>query len=83
MSQRKMYRAFGFLVAANTEAILLLVGAISSSQWLDEHYPLSIGWLPINLLVALVIIVHSWTRIFRALVAKERPNGSKQDGSVS
>lgn len=75
-----MYRAFGFLVAANTEAVLLLVGAISTADWLDEHYPLKIKWLPINLVIALVIIVHSWMRMFRALVAKESKEPHDTDG---
>jgi len=60
----KIYRPFGFVMAANIEAIVVFLGAWKIGEWLNSSYPKSFNWLLITFLLGVVIVIISWARLF-------------------
>lgn len=65
------YRSLATLLAANFEALGMLLMAWWGGGWLEEHYPIFMNWYAITFLAALSMIVISWFRMFRDLTRKK------------
>jgi len=65
-----MNRAIAYLLAANSEAVILFLGAWWVGQWLNENYPKTFSWYMVTFLVAALVIFHSWYLMVRALLQK-------------
>ena len=68
----KMTKAFGYIIAANFEAVALLVGAWLVGDWLNENVAQNFSWMPITFGAAIVVLVHSWYVIFKTLMRMDR-----------
>lgn len=63
----KNYKAFGLVMAANVEAIVLFIVAQWVGTWLNQNYPRDSDWHQISYLMAVLILGVSWYRMFRFL----------------
>ncbi len=55
-------------MAANFEAVVILVMAHEGGKWLNAHYPGEIDWAKSCYLTAIIIIGVLWFRMFRYMV---------------
>lgn len=58
------YKALAYLMAANFEAVAVFVSAWYIGEWLTVKYPEVIDWFIVTFSVAIVVVVHSWYRLF-------------------
>ena len=79
---RNQYKAFGYLTAANTEAIALVIAAWYGGEWLNSNYDIGIDWYIVTFPTAVLIIFKSWYRIYTVLtkppkesLESEQPTG--------
>lgn len=56
----------GLMLAANFEAVVVVIVAIEVSEWLEELAP-HVAWLPICLVAGLFVIIWSWVYIVMQL----------------
>jgi len=63
----KNNQAMSYLIAANMEAVMLLLGAWQGGEWLNEKFPGTTNWYLITFSLAILIMIHSWYVIFRLL----------------
>lgn len=66
------YRLLGYVMAANFEAIGLFVGASLIADWLDKEYPRQWPWSQVTILVAIVLLVISWSKMMMLLMKRSR-----------
>ena len=66
------YRLLGYVMAANFEAIGLFVGAGLIAEWLDKEYPREWPWSQVTILVAIVLLVISWSKMMMILMKRNR-----------
>lgn len=74
-------KAFGILMAANFEALVIFFLCHEGGVWLDENYPGDTSWRNKMYLVGIVVIGTLWIRMFKHLVtlSKTRENEPKQE----
>jgi hypothetical protein len=60
----KNYKALAYLLAANFEAVAVFMSAWYVGGWLNEKYPDSVDWYVVTFSFGIVVIVHSWYRLF-------------------
>lgn len=63
-----MNRSIAFLLAINMEAVMLVVGAWTLGDWLNENYPFSHSWYAVTFPIACIIILHSFYVVFKTLL---------------
>jgi hypothetical protein len=62
---KKSLKAMGLLLAANMEAVLILVLAAWCGQYLNRLYPLdSLDWIATCLFIGVLVVVISWVFIW-------------------
>jgi len=65
-----MFRAFGYLMAFNVEAIALIVGAWFAGNFLNEKYPASHDWYLLTFPVAVLGIGKSLYNVLKKIDKK-------------
>lgn len=68
----KMTKAFGYLLAANFEAVALMIAAWFGADYLNTVLPQSFSWVPVTFTIAGLVIMHSWYVIFKTLLRLDR-----------
>ena len=76
---RDQYKAFGYLTAANTEAIALVVAAWFGGQWLNENWDIGIDWYVVTFPIAILIIFKSWYHIYCVLTKPPKEPQKSED----
>ena len=61
------WKLLSYLLAANTEAVALLLGAWWLGNSLNEWSPMDFSWSLVTFVGAGVVIAHSWYLIFRTV----------------
>lgn len=79
------YRAFGYIMAANAEALGVLLFSWWLGKTLNQHFPSeSMNWMIPTMLFALIMIGLSWYRLLRSLIkdqqAEEKPRNPPSSG---
>ncbi len=68
------YRAMGYIMAANAEALAYFFLAWFGGGWLNDHVHAIENWYPLTFTSALIMISISWYRMFRNLIRmKDEP----------
>lgn len=76
-----LFRVFGYLLAANGQAVLLIVLAKKVADYLNYNYPTNFDWASIVWPVAFILIAHSFYVIIASLIRSEkRRNHSDKSG---
>ena len=68
----KDLRAASYLIAANFEVIVLIIGAWEIAKWANEKYPISFSWLMVTMPIAVIIIIKSWYVFFNEILKKDK-----------
>lgn len=58
-------KAFTYVLAAQFQAIGLLLAAWWIGEWLDQNRPLSFSWLAITLPVSVLVMAHTFYVMIR------------------
>ncbi len=78
----KMARGLSYLIGVSFEAVAIIFGAALAAKWLDANYPQSFRWLTVTMLLALIVIGHTFYIVLRAIIRIDRAEG-KGDGRDS
>ena len=78
-----MNKSFGYLLAANFEAVAVLLAAWFGGSYLNESMPQNFSWLPVTFAMAGIVIVHSWYVIFKVMIRLDREQrmNKKKEGT--
>ncbi len=66
----KDMRIASYLIAANFEVVVLIIGAWEIAIWLDNNYPVSFDWKLLTMPLAVIIIIKSWYVLFKEIIKK-------------
>lgn len=64
----KYTQAFGVLIAANFEAVTLILLAHFGGEYLNETWPVSFNWLTVTWVLCMLTLVYSWVRLYRFII---------------
>lgn len=65
-------RGLAFLLSVQFQAVLFLAAAWYGAEFLNEKYPMEFDWLTITIILALILIAHSFYVVFKFLIQKEK-----------
>ena len=71
MPINKDLKIASYLLAANFEVVVLILGACEIAKWLNDHYPKGFDWLMVTMVIALIIIIKSWYVLFKEIIKKK------------
>jgi len=73
-----MTRAFSYLIAAQFQAVGLIILAWWGGQYLNEHHPLSFSWYAITFPVAVLGTVHTFYVVVRHALRQGKKDEEKK-----
>ena len=74
------FKPFALVMAANFEAVVIMIMAHHGGLWFEQKFPNQIGGAKLFYLIAIVVIGVLWIRLFRLLI-KETLSGKSSGRS--
>jgi positive regulator of sigma E activity len=73
-------KAFSYLIAAQVQAITLIVAAWWIGDYLNQHHPIGFSWFAITIPVGVIGVAHSFYVVIRYTLkqAKKAENQEKK-----
>ncbi len=72
-------KAFSYLIAAQVQAITLIVAAWWIGDYLNQHHPIGFSWFAITIPVGILGVAHSFYLVIRYTM-KQSKKADKKDG---
>lgn len=71
-------KAFGYLIAGQTQAVALIIAAWLVGDWLNSHYPQSFTWFVVTIPLGVLGVAHTFYILIRYIL---RTHGSDKKKS--
>lgn len=65
-------KAFSYLIAAQVQALTLILGAWWIGDWLNTHHPISFSWYAVTIPVGLLAMTHSFYVVIRYTMKQQK-----------
>jgi hypothetical protein len=69
-------RGFSYLIAAQVQAIMLVLMAWKVGEWANEKHPIGVNWYLITFTVAVLAVAQTFYVVIRAAMRPSGENGS-------
>lgn len=74
-------KAFSYLIAAQVQAITLIVGAWWIGDYLNEHRPIGFTWFAITIPIGIIGVFHSFYIVIRYTLKQSKKSAKDVKGS--
>lgn len=74
----KTTRALSYLIAAQIQAITLIIAAWLGGDWLNQHYPRGFNWYVVTFTVGMLAVVQSFYVIVRQALRSDKDSSKKK-----
>ncbi len=58
-------RAFSYLIAAQVQAVALIMGGYYVGEWLNHNYPKGFNWFIVTFIVAMLGVIQTFYQVIR------------------
>jgi len=73
------YRGLAYLLAANFQALGLILGGWGVGSLLDKRFPVEgLSWITVSILIAVVVVIYTWYVMFQSLVRQKSDEAAKK-----
>lgn len=73
-----MTRALSYLIAAQVQAVALIMAAWLVGQWLNENHPIGVNWYAITFPVAVLAVAQTFYVIVRKAIQMDKETSEKK-----
>lgn len=70
-------KAFGYLIAGQTQAVALIIAAWFVGEWLNSHYPQNFSWYVVTIPVGVLGVAHTFYILIKYIL---RTHGGDKKG---
>lgn len=74
----KTTRALSYLIAAQVQAITLIIGAWLIGDWLNDNYPRGFNWYVVTFTVGMLAVIQSFYVIIRQAIRTDKEGSSEK-----
>lgn len=71
----KMTRSLSYLIAAQVQAITLILAAWIAGDWLNERYPKDFNWYAVTFPIGILAVAQSFYVIIRRVIQMGKDGG--------
>ena len=75
-------KAFSYLIAAQTQAVALILMAYWGGEWLNDHHPIGLNWFYVTFTVAVIGIFQTFYVVIRAAFTLDRDHSEAATGTI-